>query len=86
MAVKMGWYDVNAKWDVDGKAAEKLMSLSETAEWHELAMEVCQRTHATADEANEDMASAIRRYLESLDNVMAINVYEVPSFQPKEGA
>lgn len=78
------WYDIDASWDEYGYASEKLMKLGETPQWLDLVNEASQNTHATADEVWNGMATALRRYLELLDNLAAFNVYDLPQFQPRE--
>lgn len=65
------WYEIDAAWDANGYASDALLKLGETREWGDLVDEVAKMTHATADEAWDGMAKALRDYLESLDNLTA---------------
>lgn len=65
------WYEVDAAWDDSGYASDALLKLGETREWSGLVDEVAKLTHATAEEAWDGMARALRDYLESLDNLTA---------------
>lgn len=76
------WYEIEAAWDVGGCASEMLLKLGETREWGELVHEVSHNTHATAEEIWDGMASAIRGYLESLDNLVTIDPFKA-QFVPK---
>lgn len=60
------WYSVDAEWDSLGYAEQKLMALGQTREWLELVEEVALHTRATADEAWNGIADAVRSYLNSL--------------------
>lgn len=64
------WYEIDAAWDADEYASDKLLKLGETREWGELVEEIAKMTHATAEEAWDGMAKALRDYLESLDGLM----------------
>ena len=65
------WYEIDAAWDANGYASDALLKLGETRKWGDLVDEVAKMTHATADEAWDGMAKALRDYLESLDNLTA---------------
>jgi chromosome segregation ATPase len=64
------WYEIDAAWDANGYASDALLKLGETREWSDLVGEVAKLTHATAEEAYDGMAKALRDYLESLDGLM----------------
>lgn len=63
------WYEIDAAWDANGYASDALLKLGETREWGDLVDEASKGTHATAEEAWDGMAKALRDYLESLDNL-----------------
>ena len=63
------WYELDATWDANGYASDALLKLGETREWSDLVDEVAKSTHATAEEAWDGMAKALRDYLESLDGL-----------------
>ena len=65
------WYEIDAAWNANDYASDKLLKLGETREWGDLIDEVAKLTHATAEEAWDGMAKALRDYLESLDNLTA---------------
>ena len=65
------WYEIDAAWNANDYASEKLMNLGETLEWGELVHEAAVSTHATAEQVWDDMAKALRDYLESLDGLTA---------------
>ena len=65
------WYEIDAAWDANSDASDALLKLGETREWGDLVDEVAKMTHATAEEAWDGMAKALRDYLESLDNLTA---------------
>ena len=77
------WYEIDAAWDANGYASEKLLKLGETLEWGELVQEASQSTHATAEEVWDGMAAAVRGYLESLDNLVTVDPYKA-QFVPKD--
>lgn len=78
------WYEIDAAWDANEYASDKLMKLGETREWGELVDEVARLTHATAEEAWDGMAGALRDYLESLDHLICVGPYRA-QFVPREG-
>ena len=63
------WYEIDAAWDVNEYASDKLLKLGETEEWGDLVNEAAMLTHATAEEIWDGMAKALRGYLESLDGL-----------------
>ena len=65
------WYEIDAAWNANDYASDKLLKLGETREWGELVNEAAISTHATAEEIWDGMAKALRGYLESLDNLTA---------------
>ena len=78
------WYEIDAAWDADGYASDALLKLGETREWGDLVDEVAKLTHATAEEAWDGMAKALRDYLESLDCLTCFDPYKA-QFVPREG-
>lgn len=60
------WYELDAPWDTVGKAEARFMELGQSGEWLGLVDEVSHSTHATAEEAWDGMAAALRGYLEGL--------------------